>query len=84
VATQLCILSGAQEQAAARLGQPVTPKIQGYSADDWFADLKKRLATINLRAEEEQLANLESRLNQVLSPEERRRIEVELLAKELG
>jgi 2-phospho-L-lactate guanylyltransferase (CobY/MobA/RfbA family) len=52
--------------------------------DDWFNDLNKRLATINIRQEEAELATLEARLNQVLSPEERRRIEVEMLAKELG
>jgi hypothetical protein len=84
IAVQVCLLSGAQTQAATQLGQPVQLKIQSYPADDWFADLRKRLATIDLRAEEEQLATLETRLNQVLSPEERRRIEVEMLAKELG
>jgi superfamily I DNA and RNA helicase len=84
IAVQLCLLDGAQSTAAVRLGQPVQVKIQGYAPDDWFADLRKRLATIDLRSEEEQLATLETRLNQVLSPEERRRIEVEMLAKELG
>jgi hypothetical protein len=84
LAVQVCVLSNAQGHAGALLGQPVSVKIQNYTIEDWFADFKKRLATINLRLEEEQLEILEQRLNQVLSPEERRRIEVELLAKELG
>lgn len=44
-------------------------------------DLKKRLATIDVREQEKQLAELETRLNGVLSPEERRRLEVEALEK---
>lgn len=69
--------------AAARLGRPITQKVAGYSADDWFEDFQKRLAMIGVREEETQLAALETRLNSVLSPEERRRIEVEMLLKEV-
>lgn len=84
VAVQLCIITNAQSQAAQRLGQEVSFKVQGYSADDWFDDFKKRLAVIDLRAEEEHLVILENRLNQVLSPEQRRAMEVELLSKEFA
>lgn len=84
VALNLCALDAARIQASARLGREITPKVQGYTLDEWFNDLAKRLATINIRTEEAELATLEARLNQVLSPEERRRIEVEMLAKELG
>lgn len=59
-------------------------KLHGYTLAEWTADLRKRKATIQIRAEEAKLAELEARLNSVLSPEERRRIEVELLAKELS
>jgi hypothetical protein len=84
VAEQLCMLEQAKAAAGVRLGRPIAGKVQGYSIDDWFSDLVKRLATINIRQEEAELATLEGRLNQVLSPEERRRIEVEMLAKELS
>jgi hypothetical protein len=84
VALNLCMLDIARAQAITRLGRPISEKVQGYTVDDWFSDLSKRLATINIRQEETELATLEARLNQVLSPEERRRIEVEMLAKELG
>jgi hypothetical protein len=83
VALNLCMLDVARDQASVRLGRPIASKVQGYSLDDWFSDLDKRLATISIREEEAELATLEARLNQVLSPEERRRIEVEMLAKEL-
>lgn len=84
VAAHVVILSGAQAEAAAKLNRPNKQKIQGFAVADWFSDLQKRFAAIEVREEERQLEALEARLNQVLSPEERRRIEVELLAKELG
>jgi hypothetical protein len=83
-ALHLAMMLTARVEASSRLGREIQPKVQGYSIDDWFSDLNKRLATINIRQEEAELATLEARLNQVLSPEERRRIEVEMLAKELG
>lgn len=83
VATQIELLSAASVTANAKLGLEVPTKLQGYATEDWYSDLTKRLSTINLREEESAIAQLESRLNQVLSPEERRRIEVELLLKEV-
>lgn len=82
VATQIELLSAASAIAYKKLDLGEPGNIQGYSVDAWYADLNKRMATINLRTEEQALATLETRLNSVLSPEERRRIEVELLLKE--
>jgi len=65
------------------LGGEPTTKVQGYELRDWEADLRKRKAMIQIRSEEAKLDELEARLNSVLSPEDRRRIEVELLAKAL-
>lgn len=83
IAVHIEILTASEKTAAEKLGTEPAQKIQGYTIEDWYHDLKKRLATINLRDEEAELAKLEARLNQVLSAEERRRIEVELLLKEV-
>jgi len=83
IATQVELLAGAQESVAKKLGTDATALIQGYKLEDWYHDFQKRLATINQRDEEAAIADLEKRLNSVLSPEERRRIEVELLLKEV-
>lgn len=83
IAAHVVILANALSEASIKLSRPGKQKIQGYTSTEWFEDLQKRLAAIEVREEEKQLAELETRLNQVLSPEERRRIEVELLAKEL-
>lgn len=84
VAAHVVLLSNALAEAATKLNRTNKQKIQGFSSADWFSDLQKRFAAIEVREEERQLEALEARLNQVLSPDERRRIEVELLAKELG
>jgi hypothetical protein len=83
LAVQLCMIEHGKKAAEQRLGRPIEQKVRGSSIDDWFNDFQKRLATINIREEEKQIELLEQRLNQVLSPEERRRIEVELLLKEI-
>ena len=76
--------SKANEGASFIANGDITEKMQGYTREEWRADLIKRKAAIQIRSKEAKLAELEDRLNSVLSPEERRRIEVELLAKELG
>lgn len=83
LATNLEMITSFRSAAAIALGRPASDKIQGYTYDDWLHDFKKRLAMIEVRVEETKLAELEARLNSVLSPEERRRIEVAMLAAEL-
>ena len=68
---------------AAILNGEYNKKVQGYQIEEWEADLRKRKAMIEIRSEEAKLAELEARLNSVLSPDDRRRIEVELLTKAL-
>jgi hypothetical protein len=84
VIIHLFILINGRQQASTFLKRAVGVKVYGYSSDDWFSDIEKRIATISIRDEEKELEALETRLNSVLSPEERRRIEVQLLAAELG
>lgn len=83
-AVHLSMYENALRSAGEQLGRELKSEFSGFPAADWFADFKKRLATIDLREEEKKLSELEQRLNGVLSPEERRRIEVEMLMKDLG
>lgn len=77
----LVLVRKAREEAAELLGTKAATKFQGYTFDAWVEDCKKRLAAIEIRSEKKELDDLETRLNTVLSPEERRRIEVEQLLK---
>lgn len=82
-AVHLMMQTQARAAVSTRLGL-TDLKVQGYTEAEWFNDFEKRIAAITVKDEEKALATLEARLNSVLSPDERRRIEVELLAKELG
>lgn len=83
-AAHLCLLETAYEQAGKRLKRDwQSAKYRGSPVADWFADLDKRLAKIEIGAEEQKLNELTKRLNGVLSPDERRRIEVEMLLREV-
>lgn len=84
IATHIVMIERARVAAGAELDRQLSTKIQGYEFSDWFADLNKRFAMINIREEKKQLEDLEKRLNSVLSPEERRRLEVEALARDIG
>ena len=59
-------------------------KFQGYTEQQWMSDIVKRKSMIEIRSAEAKLTEIEAALNSVLSPEERRRIEVEMIAKQLG
>lgn len=55
----------------------------GYSYEDWTHDFKKRIAIINLKAKKDSLLALEKRLDAIVSPEQRRALELSNIMKEL-
>lgn len=59
-------------------------KIDNYSVDEWLQDFKKRIAKIQLASKKAELKNLEDRLNSIVSPEQRRAMELEEITKSLG
>ena len=70
-------------KAAEILGSdPVIPST--YKMDDWLDDFKKRIAIINLKAKKEKLTQLETRLNAIVSPDQRRAMELAEITKSLG
>lgn len=79
VVADIVLQAKSRADAAALLGTEAPKKIQGYTVESWVEDCKKRLAAINIREEKKALEELETRLNSVLSPEERRKLEVAAL-----
>lgn len=69
------------ERAAAVLGVKVDSKINGYSIDDWISDCKKRIVTIGIVKQKEKLKELEARLDLIVSPEQRRALELAAISK---
>ena len=70
--------SKAADMLGISLGTPAK-----YTLDDWIADFKKRIAILNLRAKKDKLAVLEKRLNAIVSPEQRRAMELAAITESL-
>lgn len=82
--SQLLIHKDYAKQAADVLNLPVDNTFAGYTYDHWIEDCKTKIAKIQLRAKKEKLNQLEERLNAIVSPEQRRQMELDAIVKELG
>lgn len=56
---------------------------QGFSLDDWISDCIKRSKIIKIKLKTDELSNLEQRLNSIISPEQRREMELEAIIESL-
>lgn len=75
--------SKANVEAAKLLEVKSEFKWQGYSLEDWLHDLKTRANKINIDAKRKEYKTLEEKLNGLVSPEQRRILELEAIAKSL-
>jgi len=56
----------------------------GYSLEDWLKDIELHLSLKNIKKEEDKLKAMEAKLENLISPEMRRQLEIESLEKELA
>lgn len=59
-------------------------KINGFTALDWIDDILTRISIIQLVSKRKELENLEGRLNKIVSPELRAKLELEAIEKEMS
>lgn len=73
-------------KAAFTLGVDSPPDFQwnGFGVSDWIEDLKLRIAKIQIATKRKKLETLEERLNKIISPELRARLELEAIQAELS
>jgi hypothetical protein len=71
------------DAASKELEVDIEPKVQNYLIDDWIADIKLRVRITNIRAERAKLNALEAKLETLLSPEQRRALELAAIKAEL-
>jgi len=57
---------------------------QGYSIDDWKSDLKSRANQLLIDKKEKELQVMDNRVNKLVSPDQRREMELEALQAMLG
>ena len=73
------------EDALKTLGlNKIMPRYLGYTFEDWHDDIIFRIRQLNVSNEKEELAVLEAKVNALVSPEQRRAMEIAALAKELS
>jgi len=74
----------AYEEAASALEVEAPPFVwDGFSVEDWLADIKTRIDKIQIAAKKKKLETLETRLNSIISPELRRELELQRIEDEL-
>lgn len=56
----------------------------GFTFDQWVSDIQTRINGLRIKSKRDELAKLEERVNALVSPEQRRKIELEKLMKEIG
>lgn len=56
----------------------------GFTYDEWFNDLKIRSNFLNIAKRKAELADLEARLNRIVSPEQRAKMELAEISAALG
>lgn len=71
------------ELAAKDLGVKTGFKWQGFTFGEWAADIKMRLNQLQVKSKKDDLAKLEARVNALVSPEQRRELELKKLVAEL-
>lgn len=59
-------------------------KYLGFTYEQWVEDIETRIDGLRIKAKKDELATLEARVNALVSPEQRRAIELEKLVKEIG
>ncbi len=58
------------------LGIVDASKVQGYPTQDWLEDCKKRTAMLQMKERRAQVDSMQKKLDQLLSPEKRRQLDV--------
>ncbi len=72
------------EETAKSIGAKVKPfKWGGYTYGDWEADIKARINRLALQSEKASLRKLRNRLDDLMSPEQKRELELKKIAAEL-
>ena len=74
-----------QSLAALKLSEKEVPfKWLNFTYKQWLEDIETRINGLKIKTKKDELAKLEERVNALVSPEQRRAIELDKLVKEIG
>lgn len=76
----------AYEGVAKEMGVEDYPDFKwgGFAVADWWADIKLKIGKLQIDAKKKSLERLEERLNNIISPELRRQMELDAIEAELA
>lgn len=80
----LLVIEEKWKQANLELGLVVEPLHQNYKISDWKLDLQFRAGQLSIENKKKELEKLDERVNKLVSPEQRREMELKALQAELG
>ena len=73
------------DTASKELGVEAPPfQWDGFTVKDWMSDIKTRIDKVQIESKKKKLETLEARLNKIVSPELRAKMELEAIAAELS
>lgn len=72
------------EQSRLELGVSGKFKWMAYSFEDWDADIRTRISQLEIKNKKAELDGLEARIDRLISPEQRRELELKALQYELS
>lgn len=70
-------------QACEVLDTEFVNDFNGYPYESWISDVKKRIASLEIKEKKQKLANLEKRLEKIESPDEKRSKELSSILDDL-
>lgn len=72
------------QEANDQLGTKLKFEWQGFTLEEWRADLTTRIKKLEISKTKKELEGLEQRLNALISPEVRRQMEIDAITAELN
>ena len=72
------------EDAAKDLGVPYSFTWLGFTLDEWKSDFQTRVNQLSIQEKRKELAEIEARLNSIISPDLKAQMELEAISELLG
>lgn len=82
--SQLLILKKSHDEACDILNIKNEFTLDNFTYSQWVEDFQKRISHLRLKEEKNKLSKLEERLNSIVSPEQKRQMELDEISKILN
>ena len=81
MAANLLVAREQKQTAAELLNLEHEDMFSGYPTNDWLEDLKTRASMLNIEKQKQEVEELDKRINKLVSPDQRREMELLELQK---